>query len=112
MDNRDKLMVDTNSGCNVFLPDAYRSNMTYSWHTFLFNAEGGQCICRAMIEAQLLAHLICLAIREKSPPLLQNAFPGAFVSLDMAEAMVKTEIPPLLHLLLVGTTVGMGNAAK
>mmetsp|Transcript_24463 Transcript_24463/g.35514 ORF Transcript_24463/g.35514 Transcript_24463/m.35514 type:complete len:1442 (+) Transcript_24463:501-4826(+) len=73
--------------------------------------EGGQCIREAMIEAQLPARLICLAIREKSPPLLRDAFPGASVSLDVAEAMVKTETSPSSHLLLVGTTVGMGNAA-
>ena len=51
----------------------------------------GILLREAMIEAQFPARLTCLAIREKSVPLLRLAFPGASLSMDIADAISKNE---------------------
>eukprot|EP00594_Rhizosolenia_setigera_P017554 CAMPEP_0178974318 /NCGR_PEP_ID=MMETSP0789-20121207/22383_1 /TAXON_ID=3005 /ORGANISM="Rhizosolenia setigera, Strain CCMP 1694" /LENGTH=2735 /DNA_ID=CAMNT_0020662625 /DNA_START=1162 /DNA_END=9369 /DNA_ORIENTATION=- len=73
-------------------------------------SNGGTSIRQALIESQVPARLICLALREKAPDVLRNAFPGSSLSHDIAESMIKNETPPSSHLLpLDGTAVGMGG---
>eukprot|EP00567_Pseudictyota_dubia_P007508 CAMPEP_0197442408 /NCGR_PEP_ID=MMETSP1175-20131217/8425_1 /TAXON_ID=1003142 /ORGANISM="Triceratium dubium, Strain CCMP147" /LENGTH=3192 /DNA_ID=CAMNT_0042972873 /DNA_START=42 /DNA_END=9620 /DNA_ORIENTATION=- len=68
---------------------------------------GGQRLRNAMMEAQIPARLISLAIRERSPFHMRAAFPGASVSLEIADAMLKAETTPSSHLLpLAGGAVG------
>lgn len=76
---------------------------------------GGMLVRRALIEAQVPARLICLALREKSPVMLKNAFQGASISYVVAEAVVRNETPPSSHLLnldagAVGMGASMGNS--
>jgi len=45
----------------------------------------------AMVEAQFVARLTCLAIREKSHELLRHSFPGSSASLEIIEAISRNE---------------------
>jgi ubiquitin carboxyl-terminal hydrolase 9/24 len=72
---------------------------------------GSQVLRDAFTQAQIPARLICLATRERAPPLLRAAFPGSSVSYEIAEALIKNETPPSSHLLpLAGGSVCMAGA--
>ena len=60
-----------------------------------------------MVAAQIPARLVCIITKERSPFYLRSAFPGASVSHEIAEAMLKAETTPSSHLLpLAGGDVG------
>lgn len=80
--------------------------------------SGGQYLRNAMVAAQIPARLVCIITKERSPFYLRSAFPGASVSHEIAEAMLKAETTPSSHLLplaggAVGTSVNAvgGNAS-
>jgi len=64
----------------------------------------GKLLRDAMIEAQFVSRLTCLAIRERSHDLLKHVFPGASASLEIIEAISRNETHSsnILH-------VGMNN---
>ena len=75
--------------------------------------SGGTLVRCALVEAQIPARLICLAIREKAPSILKNTFQGASVSHVVAEATLRNETPPSSHLLsLDAGGVGMGASTN
>ncbi len=76
-------------------------------------SSNGDILRKALVAAQVPARLICLATRERSPTLLIDSFPGASVSMEIAEALVKTETNPSSHLLpLTGNSVGMSGGVN
>lgn len=57
----------------------------------LANGKEGKLLRDAMVEAQFIARLSCLAIREKSHEISRGAFPGSSVPLDIVEAISRNE---------------------
>jgi hypothetical protein len=57
----------------------------------LANAKEGKFLRDAMVEAQFIARLSCLAIREKSHEISKSTFPGSSVPLDIVEAISRNE---------------------
>lgn len=72
-------------------------------------SQGGSRLRNAMIEAQIPARLVALAVRERSPFHVRAAFPGASVSLAVAEAMLKAETTPSSHLMPMSGGAAGGN---
>ena len=72
--------------------------------------SGGDYVRDALLASQIPARLICTVLREKSHPLLRNAFPGASLSADIVEQTTKPEFAPSSHLLpLSSNSVGIGS---
>lgn len=54
----------------------------------------GEILRAAMIESQIPARLICFVVRERAPAPLRAAFPGASVSVEVAETQIHAESHP------------------
>lgn len=72
--------------------------------------ENGDVFREAMIAAQIPARLIASLLREKSPPRVRTALPGASLSLEMAEAMSRTISSPTAHIFPMNSGVGSRNS--
>jgi len=72
--------------------------------------KGGKLICKALLDSQIPARLICIALRERSPRQLQLAFPGASVSYELAEAVRGDALSSTTHMLpMASNNIGMGS---
>lgn len=65
------------------------------------DSEAGATVRKAMVESLIPARLTCLILRERAPVSLRVAFPGASVSMEVAESQSRPEsnpMPPIMSM--------------
>jgi ubiquitin carboxyl-terminal hydrolase 9/24 len=70
---------------------------------------GGNVVRDALSSAEIPARLMSFALRDRAPSILKSAFPGASVSFEVAETIVKTETTPMAHLPMVASANSLGT---
>ena len=72
---------------------------------------GGEIIRDAMLSALIPLRLICLVAKERLSPALRAAFPGASVSVDIAETQVRAESSPTSHIMPISTSMNTSDSS-
>jgi len=75
-------------------------------------AEGGDILRHALATAQVPARLISLLLREKSPAQLQAVMPGASLSHEISEAIMRPYTTPTAHVFPLVNSVGTNTGAN
>ena len=63
------------------------------------SGDDGELVKGALIEAQIPARLVCIAVRHNSEPYMQEFFPAASMKYDVVELVTKSEIQPSNHMI-------------